>query len=129
MCSGASKKERRSNRKTKALVKPRSIFKPKPCERLEMGQIVLCKMRGFCEWPGIVTGFQKNLVTIEFFGDHTSHKAAMNNFFNFEDSYDVILNNLRTKKTPSYAKSIQEAEYALGIPMEKSILNRIPLSN
>lgn len=116
---------KKNKNKNKAIVKPRSILKPKPLERVEMGQVLLCKMRGYCMWPGFVTGFDKNLVIIEFFGDNTTYRAAINNFFSFEDSHDIIINNLRTKKTQIYAKAITEAEYVLGIPAEKSIFNQI----
>lgn len=69
-----------------------------PCDHVVMGQVVLCKMKGHCEWPAKVTGFKDNLKCIEFFGDHTTHEAALCNYFNFEDSHEVILANLRSKK-------------------------------
>lgn len=115
----------KKNKKNNALVKPRSIIKPKPCERVEIGQIVLCKMRGFAEWPALVIDIHNNLITIQFFGDNTTHKAALNNFFKFEDCHDIILNHIRTKKTPLYTKSVLEAERVLGIPTEKSLINQI----
>lgn len=96
-----------------------------PCDRVDIGQIVLCKMRGFCEWPAIVTGFQKNLIVIKFFGDGTSHKAALRNFYKFEESHEAIIANLKAKKTPLYKKAILEAEYVLGIPEANSIITQI----
>lgn len=113
----------RSTKLTKTIATLRQAAKPKPCDHVEKGQIVLCKMKGFCEWPAIVTGFENNLIKIEFFGDHTTHKAAVHNFYRFEESYDLIACNLRSKKTPLYSKSIREAEKVLGIPNEKSIFN------
>lgn len=123
--SGRNSSNGKKNKKNRAVVKSRPIFKPKPCEHVEVGQIVLCKMRGFAEWPGTITDIQNNLISIKFFGDNTTHKAAKNNFFTFEDCTDIILNHLRTKKNTLYAKSVKEAEYVLGIPHEKSIFNQV----
>lgn len=62
---------------SKTIATFRQALKPTPCDHVERGQVVLCKMRGFCEWPAIVTGFEKNLITVEFFGDHTTQKTAI----------------------------------------------------
>lgn len=82
-------------------------------------------MRGFCEWPARVTGFENALILVEFFGDYTTHKAGINNFYKFEESSDVILANLRGRKNPLYSKSIREAEAVLGVPMRDSVTNRV----
>lgn len=92
---------------------------------VEINDIVLCKMRGYCLWPAMVTGLKNGLVSIQFFGDHTTHTAAIKNFFKFEDSSDFILALLKGRKNPLLAKSIREAELALGIPRENSLLNQI----
>lgn len=63
----------------KAVAKYKS--KLKPCENVKIDEVLLCKMKGYCEWPCLVTRFEKNLIKIEFFGDHTTHKAAISNFF------------------------------------------------
>lgn len=96
-----------------------------PVKSVQLGEVVLCKMRGFCEWPCIVKGFEKGMVSVEFFGDYSVHKAALSNFYNFSESCDVILANLRGRKTPLYMKSIKEAEAVLGIPLSNSITNEI----
>lgn len=90
-----------------------------------MGQVVLCKMRGYAEWPAMVVGIEENLIHVEFFGDHTRYKCAVRNFFRFEDCHDVILANLRTKKTALYARSVKEAEAVLGVPPELSIFQQL----
>lgn len=113
------------NKKSKEIVRFKPTSKPKPCERVEIGEIVLCKMRGYCEWPASVTELQKNVVHIEFFGDHTTHKSTLGNIYKFEESHDLILANLKMKKTPQYSKAVREAESVLGIPFEKSIMNQI----
>lgn len=99
--------------------------KLKPCENVKIGEVLLCKMRGYCEWPCLVTGFEKNPIEIEFFGDHTSHKAAISNFFSFVNNSDNIISNLKPKKNTLYRKSVIEAEMLMGVPSEESILNRI----
>lgn len=101
--------------------------KPKSCEHLEKGEIILCKLRGYCEWPAIVVEFEKNSVQLEFFGDHTTCKTSLKNCYKFEDSSEIILNNLVLKKTPLYAKAIKEAEAVLNIPCERSIFNQLNL--
>lgn len=82
-------------------------------------------MKGFAMWPAVVTGFQKKLIEINFFGDNTSHKAALCNFYKFEESHDIMIANLKTKKTPLYKKAILEAEYMLNIPPKMSLTNKI----
>lgn len=99
--------------------------KPKPTVSVQLGEVVLCKMRGFCEWPARVFGIENGLIHVEFFGDHTTHKAAIHNFYKFEDSSDVILANLRGRKNALYSKSVREAEVVLGIPLPDSITNRV----
>lgn len=111
------------NRK-KALVKPTKP-KPKPIETAQFGDVLLCKMKGFCAWPAFVTDIRNGLITVEFFGDHTRHTAAIKNFYKFQESSETILANLQGRKNPLYSKSVLEAEKVLGIPFEHSILNRI----
>lgn len=115
----------KKNRKAKALLKFQPISKPVPCEDIELGQIVLCKMRGYCPWPAIVKRIEKKIISIEFFGDRTSHKATIGSLFKFEESEGHIIENLRTKKTHLYSKAVQEAEIALGVPSQNSIFKQL----
>lgn len=98
--------------------------KLKPVENVQLGEVVLCKMRGFSEWPARVTGCGGTLIDVQFFGDNTTHKAAIHNFYKFEESADIIIANLQRLKSPLYRKSIREAEMALGILLPHSITNR-----
>lgn len=109
--------------KSKALV--RTISKPKPCDKVEIGVIVLCKMRGYPAWPAHVTGFEKKLICVQFYGDQTTHKASIKNFFKFVDSQELIISCLRNRKNPLYSKAIREAELSLGLKICDSILNGI----
>lgn len=96
-----------------------------PCDRVMLGQVVLCKMKGHPLWPAKVIGFENNLISIKFYGDHTTYKAALRNFFKFEESTEVMIANLKSKKRPLYKKAVHEAEVELKIPAEISILTRI----
>lgn len=109
----------------KVVQRRQPIPKPKNCTNIVIGEVVLCRMRGFAEWPSFVTSINGNMISVEFFGDHTTHTAAIEHFYIFEESTDTILSNLRKYKRPLYKKSVKEAENALGIPADKSILNLI----
>lgn len=78
-------------------------------------------MRGFAEWPCVVTEIVGNLIKIKFFGDQTTHKTTINNFFDFKESSEVIKCNASRLKSPLYKKAVQEAEIALGIPRHLSL--------
>lgn len=121
-----SEKQPKVTKKSTAIVKAQPIAKLTPCCSVELGEVVLCKMRGFCEWPAIVTEIKDNMIHVEFFGDYTTHKAAINgNFFKFKESYDAIKFNLLYKKKPLYSKAVAEAEISLGVPFAKSIFRLI----
>lgn len=80
-------------------------------------------MRGFAEWPCIVTGMVGNLFEIKFFGDQTTHKTTINSFLDFAGAIEIVKSNLHRLKSSLYKKAVREAEIALGIPHELSILN------
>lgn len=124
--SKRKEKEKKPNetKKSKSRAIVRSVSKPTPCNEVKKGEIVLCKMKGFPEWPAYVTGFVKNLIAIQF-GDGTTHKAAVKNFYKFSDSQELILLHLNTKKNPLYSKAVKEAENALGVTPNLSIFNRM----
>lgn len=96
----------------------------KACSHVELGQVVLCSYKGWPEWPALVTGFEKNMINIEFFGDHTTFKAALKHFFVFEESHEVINRNIKRLKKPLYKKAVMEAEVLLKVPPEHSIFNQ-----
>lgn len=115
----------KGKKKSNKLVKRQPISKPQLCDSIEMGQVVLCKMRGHSAWPAKVIGFVNDRVTVEFYGDHTYIDSSRANIYSFEGSSDLLLANLRTKKTELYRKSVREAEIALSVPLEYSIVNQI----
>lgn len=96
------------------------------CESVSIEDIVLFKMRGFCAWPARVIKIVGRKAEIQFFGDNTTQSSDIEkNFYKFETSVDHILSLLRNRKNPLYGKAIREAEIALGIPMELSVLNKV----
>lgn len=122
--------EKAKNRKeTMALVKRIPKPKPVPCGRdgVELGQIVLCKIRGATEWPAIVSDIDKSSITVEFFGDQTKYTTSIKNFFSFELSTEYILQNLKRSNLHNglYKKAVQEAELLLGISDEMSLLRKL----
>lgn len=99
---------------------------PLPCKSVELNEILLFKLSGFCEWPCYATRIDNGMIHIEFFGDHTIQKSKIGTkFFKFQESHELILFNLRKRKTKLYEKSVREAEIALGIDEHMSILNRV----
>lgn len=98
---------------------------PVHVEKVEMNEVILCKMRGFCIWPGRISAIDNNQITVEFFGDNSTHKTTIKNIFDFFKSIDFMRDNLNGRKNPLYAKSIREAEIAMGIPLNQSILTNV----
>lgn len=116
----------KSKKRSKAVVKPKKLT-PKSVTSVQIGEVVLCKMRGFCSWPAMVTDLKGKLVAVKFFGDNTTHKSALKHIFKFAESSEIILENLKGRKNPMYEKSIREAEAVLGITSENSIINQVNL--
>lgn len=111
------------SQKKRALVK---AIKPRlvPVEEVKIGDIVLCKMRGYCAWPSKVIAIENAVIDVEFFGDHTTNKTSIKNIFNFSESAEAILYNLKGRKDPRLEKAVKEAEIVLGIPMSLVNHNR-----
>lgn len=108
----------------KNICKPSAFttLKKVPYKSAKLGEPVLCKMRGFCEWPAIVRKIENNSVTVEFFGDHSFTTTTFNNIYNLMESMDLVEFNLKSRRTPSYQKAVSECERVLGIPPEHSII-------
>lgn len=105
-----------------ALKRYRSGTAPTQLETVEISQILLCRMRGFCEWPAKVLLINDDdNIYVEFYGDHTFQWTNINNLFSFKDSAEIIMQNIKSKKRPLYAKSVKEAEVDLNIPSHLSL--------
>lgn len=113
-----SKKQTKSGKKSQALIKSNSI-KPKPLDCIQIGQVVLCKLRGYCEWPALVNSITGDSINVTFFGDNTTARTTIKNCYSFADSAEFIMNLIKKKKNPLFAKSVREAEGTL----MKSIFN------
>lgn len=55
--------------------------KAKQCESVQMGDVILCKIRGYAEWPCFVTGLDGNSVDVKFFGDNTTFSKKLFRFW------------------------------------------------
>lgn len=122
---GAKETNHVKSRKTAVAIR-RPPIKRVPCANVKINDIVLFKMRGFCEWPALVIGIHDRIVEVEFFGDHTTQKSSKKeNILEFKGSADLIIHNLRQKKCSLFRKAIREAEVMLGVPEESSILVQI----
>lgn len=120
----SSKKSHPKKASSKQLVKVKKA-KTVPVKTAHQGEILLVKMRGFCEWPGRVEQVNGNVFHIKFFGDGTICTTTSKNMFSFKDNHDIVLCNLRGRKKLTYAKAVKEAELSLGIPADMSIFNKI----
>ncbi|XP_031625310.1 uncharacterized protein LOC116341966 [Contarinia nasturtii] len=109
--------------KQRALTTVKKI--PKHAEVVQIDEVVLCKMRGFCHWPCRIIELNEELVNVRFFGDNTTYKTTIKNIFKFEDCADIILSNLKGRKNQLYSKSVQEAELVLGVPSKNSIMKQL----
>lgn len=105
------------NDQNSSIVKKREC-KPKPnsCHNISVNKIVLCKVRGFCEWPARVVGIKNNEISVEFFGDHSTKTTSAKNIFAYEESIDFIMWNLKNKKDRgSFYNAILEVEKEMKI--------------
>lgn len=118
---GSSKAKTKSKKPSKALV--RIKHNSMRLENVDIGQVLLCKMRGFAEWPCVVTSINGNSIHVLFYGDRTTHKTTIAHLFDFRHCIELILDNLKRLKSLLYQRSVREAEVSLGIPFELSILN------
>lgn len=108
---------------SRALVKHKSVSPCEPLQNVELGQVLLCKIRGFAEWPATVTDINDNAIEVTFFGDGTTYTTSIAHLFDFKESHEIICSNLQRLKSPLYKKSVKEAELALKIPSGLSILS------
>lgn len=88
-------------------------------------QVILCKMRGWTEWPAKVINVNGNEIEVRFCGDGKTLKTNIGHLFGFQENHLKIISDLQRLKDPLYKKAVQEAELELNIPTELSILNQI----
>lgn len=113
--------EKKSKKVSLAVVRKKSTAAN--VESVALNEIIICKMRGFCAWPARVIKIDGTRITVQFFGDNTTHTTTIKNIFCFANSMELLLGNLSGRRNPLYAKSIREAETVLGIPAAESITN------
>lgn len=98
-------------------------FKTSHAKTAVVGDVVLCKIRGFPDWPAIVIEVvmpdKKGLprITVRFFGDKTTHTTTITNIFPFIACRDLMIAKLCGRKHPLYGKSIAEAQGVLQVKL------------
>lgn len=93
---------------------------------LQIGDLVLARMRGYWPWPGRVENFSSNnkIVGCYFFGTHNRGPVGSKNVLPFVDASETV--RLACVNPPDiYMKAIKEVEYECGVPEELSVLNAL----
>lgn len=123
--SQSNEKVQAQKKNTKALkrYRPTKGTSPSPATNVTIGKIVLCKMRGYPEWPATIKTINNKKVHVQFFGDNTTTFVHLNNIFSFENSIQTMVHYLNVQVRPLYRKAVVEAEIAAGIPSHMSIVN------
>lgn len=95
-------------------------------DKLNVGDAVLARMKGFLPWPGCVEGFASNnkMVRIYFFGTHNSGPVGSKNIVPFSVGRETV--RLVCLRPPDlYTKGVKEIEIKIGIPDKSSCQNKL----
>lgn len=124
--TGSVGKSNVSQSKTKSrAVAISKASKPQHANSVEVDEIVLVKIRGWSEWPAIVTALRNEKIHVKFFGDGKTFETKIVNVYKFADCHELILSNMKKGKMTFYKKAVSEAEVYAGIPQSQSITNLI----
>lgn len=96
---------------------------------LEIGTIVLAKMRSYRPWPAVILNSNgRTVFWVRFFGKGSHGSVKKIDCVPFNKSIECVLEFLKAMSSNShddYGRSVREAEIALGIPAENSLLNQL----
>lgn len=95
-------------------------------QQLQIGDIVMARMKGYPPWPGRVENFSSNtkIVTCFFFGTHNCGPVGSKNIIPFILASETA--RLVCLRPPNaYIKAVKEIEYRNGVPEESSCLNTL----
>lgn len=92
-------------------------------ECLQIGDLVLAKMKGYQPWGARIIDFTRNKkrAFVHFFGTNDGNMVDVHEITTFSQSYDVI-RLLLLRKVGAFHKSILEIETILKVPSELSLL-------
>lgn len=93
----------------------------------EIGTVVLAKMRSYKPWPAVILSSNgRTVFWVKFFGKESHGSVKKNDCVPFDKTIECIVEFLKaipTNQHDDYKRSVREAEIALGIPPERSLLN------
>lgn len=91
---------------------------------IQIGDIVMAKMRTFSAWPGKVTSFTKDKkrAHIYFFGTNNAGSVEVNEIVPFHRCQNAI-KLLLLRPVSLFHKGILEIETLFNVPIENSLLN------
>lgn len=108
-----------------AWTKCKNNFK-KTNQSIEIGSLVLAKMKGYSSWPARVEDFTKNKkrAKVFFFGSSNCGTVDAIEIVPFEECSDII-RLLLLRKIGEFHRGIVEIERVLGVPPELSLTNEL----
>lgn len=116
MENNANKIKRKGARSQASAIVKLNQLKTVGKEYIQIGVVILCKMKGFCPWPARVISIENTKITVQFFGGKKqTHITTVKNIFNFTDSLALIDGYIKGRKSPDYAKAVREAEISVGL--------------
>lgn len=126
------KQQKPTNRKNSAstlLTIANSTFKTSVKEfrktgiKLEIGDYVIARMKGYSPWPAKISSFTKNRcrALCYFYGSHNNGSVDINEIVPFSNGYDSI-RLLMMRNLKDFQKGIRELEIVHGIPENLSSL-------
>lgn len=95
-------------------------------QQLQIGDLVMARMKGYSPWPSRVENFSSNtkIVTCFFFGTHNYGPVGSKNIIPFILASETA--RLVCLCPPNaYIKAVKEIEYKSGVPDELSCLNTL----
>lgn len=92
-------------------------------KQVEIGDLILARMKGFKPWPARVEGYKNGgkMIMCFFFGTHNSGPVGSKNVIPFCDGFEIV--RLICLREPNhYKKAVHEIEIECGMPEELSCL-------
>lgn len=95
-------------------------------KQLEIGDLILARMKGFSPWPGRCTGFtnKNKMIKCYFFGTHNIGLVGAKNAIPFMNSFEIV-RLISLTKPCMFAKGVREIEIECKIPEQYSCLKEL----
>ncbi|XP_055306817.1 uncharacterized protein LOC129571073 [Sitodiplosis mosellana] len=119
--AAAEPKPAKSQRSTETAVAPAK-------KKFEVGELCFGKVRGFPEWPAIITKIEKNYALVKFFNSPLSGKCFFGKIFNLEEGLRFLKlqgKNLQLQKaTKEMAFVLREKVREESITLKSEVLSQ-----